>query len=98
MGSTIWNTRCVWVMARKDATDGPEMRSFLGALRACDNGIFVLTGGFTDAEKLEAGQAHEPVMILDRDGFISLMLEHYGAMDPELQSKVSLRKVWLPTE
>ncbi len=88
----------VQVKHRKNSTSGPEMRSFLGALRAGDNGLFVSTGGFTNDAKTEAGQAHEPVTILDRDGFIKLMLEHYEAMEPEFQSKVPLRKVWLPTE
>jgi restriction system protein len=88
----------VQVKHRKESTKGPEMRSFLGALRAGDNGLYVSTGGFANDAKMEAGQSHEPVTILDRDGFIMLMLEHYEAMEPEFQSKVPLRKVWVPTE
>ncbi len=86
------------VKHRKDTTSGPEMRSFLGALRAGDNGLFVSTGGFTNDAKMEARQAHEPVTLLDRDKFIKLMLEHYEALEPEYQSKVPLRKIWVPAE
>lgn len=88
----------VQVKHRKDTTSGPEMRSFLGALRAGDNGLFVSTGGFTNDAKMEARQAHEPVTLLDRDKFIKLMLEHYEALEPEYQSKVPLRKIWVPAE
>ncbi len=72
------------------------MRSFLGVLRAGDNGLYVSTGGFTNDAKMEAGQSHEPVKMLDRDGLIKLTLEHYETMEPEFQSKVPLWKVWVP--
>ena len=88
----------VQVKHRTGSSSGPEMRSFLGALRSGDNGLYVSTGGFTNDARLEASQAHEPVTILDRDGFIKLMLEHYDQLEPEFQAKVPLRRVWLPTE
>ncbi len=55
-------------------------------------------GSFTNDAKVGAGHAHEPVTILDGDGFIKLALEHYETMEPEFQSKVPSRRVWVPTE
>lgn len=88
----------VQVKHRKNATGGPEMRSFLGALRTGDNGLYVSTGGFTSDAKLEAQQSREPVTLLDRDEFIRLLLENYEALEAEYKSKVPLRKVWVPVE
>jgi len=86
------------VKHRKDATGGPEMRSFLGCLRLKDNGLFVSTGGFTNDAKQAAENSREPVTLLDRDGFIQLLLEHYEQLEPEYKSIVPLRKVWIPAE
>jgi len=86
------------VKHRKGKTSGPEMRSFIGVLREGDNGLFVSTGGFTDEAKLEAERSRERITLLDRDGFIKLMLEYYEALDPIFQSKIPLKQIWLPLE
>ena len=88
----------VQVKHRRDKTGGPDMRSFLGTLRPGDSGLFVSTGGFTDDATLEAEGFRQPVTLLDRDSFIRLMLEHYEALETEYKAKVSLQRVWLPTE
>ncbi|MCL4871480.1 MAG: restriction endonuclease [Anaerolineae bacterium] len=86
------------VKHRKDSTGGAELRSFLGSLRQGDNGLFVSTGGFTSDAKQVADGSREPVTLLDRDGFIKLLLEHYEQLEPEYKSIVPLRKVWIPAE
>lgn len=88
----------VQVKHRKDGSGGPEMRSFLGALRTGDSGLFVSTGGFTNDARSAAENSREAVTLLDRDGFIRLLLEHYEGLEPEHKSKVPLRKVWVPTK
>lgn len=80
------------------AVSGPEMRSFIGTLRADDCGLFVSTAGFTRDAMLEAERSREPTTLLDRDGFIGLFLEHYEALDSQYKAKVPLRKVWVPAE
>ncbi|GAB4410092.1 MAG: restriction endonuclease [Anaerolineales bacterium] len=77
---------------------GPEMRSFIGTLRADDCGLFVSTSGFTRDAMLEVERSREPITPLDRDGFIDLFLEHYEALDSQYKAKVPLRKVWVPAE
>ena len=88
----------VQVKHRQGAVGGPEMRSFLGALRSGDNGLYVSTGGFTRDATLETERSRESVALLDRDSFIQLMLEHYEALDAEYKARVPLRKVWVPAE
>lgn len=88
----------VQVKHRKGSTGGPEMRSFLGTLRSGDSGLYVSTGGFTKDAETDASHSSHPVKLLDRDGFIQLLLEHYEALEPEYQAQVPLRRIWLPTE
>ena len=77
-------------------TGGPEMRSFLGALRTGDNGLYVSTGGYTRDALMEAERSREQVTCLDRDQFIRLMLEHYEALDSEYKAAIPLRRLWVP--
>lgn len=86
----------VQVKHRKDSIGGSEMRSFIGALRSGDRGMYVSTGGFTSDAKTAAENASTPITILDRDDFIRLMLEHYEQLDPEFRAVVPLRKIWVP--
>ncbi|GAB4543578.1 MAG: restriction endonuclease [Anaerolineae bacterium] len=88
----------VQVKHRKGPVSGPEMRSFLGALRDGDSGLYISTGGFTSDATREADRSREPVKLLDRDGLIDLLLEHYETLGPEYQAQVPLRKVWVPAE
>jgi restriction system protein len=88
----------VQVKHRQATVGGPDVRGFLGTLRSGDNGLYVSTGGFTRDAILEAERSREPVMLLDRDDFIRILLEHYEALDSEYKAKVPLRKVWVPAE
>ena len=88
----------VQVKHKRNAAGGPEIRAFLGTLHPGDNGLFVSTGGFTSDAILEAERSREPVKLLDLDGFIQLLIEHYETLNPEYKAKVPLRKVWVPTE
>jgi len=47
---------------------------------------------------LEGERSREPMTLLDRDGFIRLLLEYYEALDPEYKAQVPLRRVWVPAE
>ena len=85
------------VKHRQSTTGGPEMRSFIGTLRTGECGLFVSTGGFTRDAEQEAGRAHEPVTLLDRDAFIQLMLEHYEALESEYKAQIPLRRMWVPS-
>ncbi len=87
----------VQVKHRKGSATGPEVRSFLGTLRSGENGIFVSTGGFTSDAELEKMRSLNPVALLDRDSFITLLLEYYDTLEPEFKAKIPLRRIWIPT-
>lgn len=40
----------------------------------------------------------EPVALLNRDDFISLLPERYEALDSEYKAQVPLRRVWVPAD
>ena len=83
---------------RKEIVFGPVMRAFLGVLKAGDNGLYVSTSGFKSDAFLESEGSKEIITLLDRDGFIRLMLENYEDLDPEFQALVPLRSLWVPVE
>ncbi len=88
----------VQVKHRTSPVGGPEMRNFLATLDRDENGLFVSTGGFSSDARVEADKSRSTVTLLDRDGFIELMLEHYENLDPEFQAAVPLREIWVPTK
>lgn len=49
------------VKHRKGAMGAPEVRSFIGGLRASDRGLYVSTGGFTREARYEADRSNVPV-------------------------------------
>jgi len=88
----------VQVKHRRGAVGGPELRQFIATLRDGESGLYVSTGGFKGDAQLEADRSREPVALMDADGFVRLLLDHYDKLDPEYKAKVPLRKLWLPTE
>ncbi len=74
------------------------MSSFLGVLQDGDKGLYVSTGGFTKQAMQKAKNHQKTVTLLDRDGFIKLLLEHYEKLSSEYKAKVTLRRVWIPVE
>ncbi len=86
----------VQVKHRTSAASGPDIRNFLATLANDENGLFVSTGGYTSDAKIEAERARVTVTLLDRDGFVDLLIEHYEQLDTEFKAQIPLRKVWVP--
>ena len=74
----------------------PEIRSFLGALRQNDRGLYVSSGGFSKEAHYEAERAQVPVTLLDLDAIGALLVQHYDELDPETRSLVPLIRVYWP--
>lgn len=87
----------VQVKHRSAPIGGPDMRNFVATIGPDENGLFVSTSGYTNDAIIEADNARSRVTLLDRDKFIELLIEHYEKLDPEYQSQIPLRKVWVPT-
>lgn len=74
----------------------PELRSFLGGLRASDSGLYVSTGGFTLQAKYEADRAPVPLTLVDLDHLASLVTEHYEGFDTVGRGILPLVRVYYP--
>lgn len=88
----------VQVKHRTTKSSGPEIRSFISALNSEDKGIFISSGGFTEDARTEALRAGGRISLMERDDFISLMLERYVKLEPRFQAMVPLVMVWLPAK
>jgi restriction system protein len=74
------------------------LRSFIGALRSGDKGLYVSTGGFTKDAKYEAERATVPLTLIDLDELAQLVTEHYAKFDTEGQTLLPLVRIYWPSE
>jgi restriction system protein len=75
-----------------------EIRSFIGALREGDRGLYVSTGGFSKDAKYEADRANVPVTLVNLDELAHLVVMHYEKFDSDGRSLVPLTKIYWPAE
>lgn len=80
----------------KSAIGAHDVRSFLGALRSGDRGLYVSTGGFTKEARYEAERATVPVTLVDLHDFAELIVAHYEDFDIEGRVILPLVRVYLP--
>ena len=74
------------------------IRSFIGALRAGDRGIYLSTGGFSREAKYEAERANIPITLLDLDGLARLIENHYENFDADGRTLLPLIRVLWPAD
>jgi len=86
------------VKHRNGSMGSNPIRSFIGALRAGDHGLFVSTGGFTKEARYEAERATIPVTLIDIDLLADLVVANYERFDIEGQRLMPLMKVYWPAE
>ncbi len=87
------------VKHRRNTTIGSQdLRSFIGALRPGDRGIYLSTGGFSKDAKYEADRANIPITLLDLDGLARLIETHYDKFDTEARTLLPLIKVLWPAD
>lgn len=88
----------VEVKHRTGTMGGPEIRSFLGGLRANDKGVYVSTGGFSKDAKYEAERANIPLTLIDLDMLVLLIVQHYDNFDSETRALIPLKKIYWPMD
>lgn len=76
----------------------PEIRSFIGALRSSDKGLYVSTGGFSNEAQYEAERSNVPVTLADLDTLVDLLEQHYERLDAETRTLVPLTRVYWPAD
>lgn len=84
------------VKHRKGPMGAPQVRAFIGGLRAGDRGLYVSTAGFTKEARYEADRANVPVRLLDLDGLVKLYVDSYDNADAETRSLLPLTRIWWP--
>lgn len=83
----------------RDGTIGSQaLRSFIGALRPGDRGIFLSTGGFTREARYEAERANIPVTLVDIDNLAELIVDYYEDFDLEGKALIPLVRIYWPAE
>ena len=86
----------VQVKHTKVSVGAPDVRNFRSVVGQHEKGLFVSTGGFTSEARHEPERAGSPLTLMDRDGFVDLLIEHYEGLEPEYQAMVPLKKVYIP--
>lgn len=80
----------------RESMGASQIRSFLGALRSSDCGLYVSTGGFTKEAMYEAERASVPLTLVDLDNLASLVVDNYENFDPEGRTLLPLVRVYWP--
>lgn len=86
------------VKHRKASMTSLEVRSFRSTVGPNEKGLYVSTGGFTSDALREPEKAGPPLVLMNRDQFIELLLENYEALEAEFKAMLPLKKVYIPME
>lgn len=90
--------KCEVKHRKNTAMGAPEIRSFIGALRSGDRGIYLSTGGFTREARYESERATVPVSLMDLDDLARLIETHYETFDTDGRGLLPLTKVYWPVD
>ena len=74
----------------------PNIRSFKGALKKTNKGIYVSTGGFTSEAKYEAERSEIPIILMDLDRLVKFIMQYYDNFDADGRSLLPLKKIYWP--
>ncbi|MBN7797811.1 restriction endonuclease [Parahaliea mediterranea] len=86
------------VKHRNGTIGSQPIRSFIGALRAGDRGIFLSTGGFSKEAKYEADRSNIPVTLMDIDLLADLVIANYDQFDLEGRALIQLVRIYWPAD
>ena len=84
------------VKHRNGSMGSKEIRSFIGALRDGDRGLYISTGGFTKVARYEAERANVPVQLINIDDLAHLVVDNYESFDIEGKTLIPLVKIYWP--
>ncbi|MGB6220696.1 MAG: restriction endonuclease [Haloferula sp.] len=90
--------KCEVKHRRNTQMGAQDLRSFIGALRAGDRGIYLSTGGFSREARYESERATLPVSLLDLDELARLIEMHYERFDTEGKALVPLTRIYWPAD
>ncbi len=73
-----------------------EIRSFKGALKKTNRGIYVSTGGFTKEARYEAERSEIPIILMDLDRLVKFIIQYYDKFDNDARALIPLTKIYWP--
>ena len=88
----------VQVKRTQSSIRNEDIGRFLGTIDPNEKGLYVSTGGYTRQAQREAQSSSRRITLLDREGFIQLLLDNYADLEQEYRSYVPLKQVYIPTE
>lgn len=86
------------VKHRGGSTGSSAIRSFIGALRPGDRGVYISTGGFSREARYEADRANVPMTLVDIDELAALVVDNYEDFDSDAKALVPLVKLYWPLD
>ena len=86
----------VEVKHRNQSMSASDIRSFKGALKKSNKGIYVSTGGFTTDAKYEAERSEIPIILMDLDTLVKFIMQYYDNFDSDGRSLLPLKKIYWP--
>ncbi|MDO8864092.1 restriction endonuclease [Haliea sp. E1-2-M8] len=86
------------VKHRSGSMGSQSIRSFIGALRPGDRGVYVSTGGFSREARYEAERANIPISLVDIDELASLVVDFYGDFDLDGKALIPLVGIYWPAD
>jgi len=86
------------VKHRSGSMGSQAIRSFIGALRPGDRGVYVSTGGFSREARYEAERANIPVSLVDIDELASLVVDFYESFDLDGKALIPLVGIYWPAD
>lgn len=72
-----------------------EVNQLLGTLGEGEFGLFISLGSFSRAA-IELERNRPKLRLIDGEGFVSMILEHYGKLSPRYRSIVPLKLIYVP--
>lgn len=81
----------------KNAVGSPDVRNFRATIAPGEKGLFVSTGGYTRDALQEPLRAGLPLVLMDRDDFVRVLLDNYDALEPEYKALIPLERVYIPS-
>lgn len=84
------------VKHRSQSMSSHHIRSFKGALKKTNKGVYVSTGGFTNDAKYEAERSEIPIILMDLDFLVKFIVQYYDNFDEDARSLIPLKKIYWP--
>lgn len=85
----------VQVKSTAGNTGDPDLSAFVGKVAHTEFGLFVTLGSFT-AQAQKYARTQSNLRIIDGDGLVGLVLDHYDQLDARYKGLIPLKRIFVP--